>query len=406
MSRRHRNKPIASKPNGALLKPDAAKVKDLLKQCLMQAEAAYKAGGPDAALVHLAAEPMVKPGTRSVMSDADRLALLGRTVSDRDPQTALSLARHATRLDRYCVDGWLLAGFAQDKLGYRQGAALAFAQVVNSSIAQPAQVLQASNMLVRVGDQAVALMAAHSAFDAMGKPLNKASTLLYIAQKTAEWALVDKLTLQLREAYKEGRFAEANESTRSHLNWCADERWNLEVIRCWNQRAFPTVTVQKPSPEPLQGRRLRLGYLSSDFRDHPTSRLANGLFRHHDRSRVELFMYCSGWDDGSAMRWEVTSHFEHIHSVARLNDTDAAELIRSHRIDVLVELNGPTRAHRMGILAHRPAPVQINYLGWPGSVGGRVVDAIVADPYVVPPDKEAHYPEQLIRLRKTYQVND
>jgi hypothetical protein len=75
-------------------------------------------------------------------------------------------------------------------------------------------------------------------------------------------------------------------------------------------------------------------------------------------------------------------------------------------VDVLVELNGPTRANRMGVLAHRPAPVQVDYLGWPGSVGGRVVDYVVGDAITVPPGAEAAYPEQVIRLSKVYQVND
>jgi len=156
----------------------------------------------------------------------------------------------------------------------------------------------------------------------------------------------------------------------------------------------------------LSGRRLRLGYLSSDFREHPTARLVNGLLRHHDRSHFELFMYCSGWDDGSALRREVESHFDHIHSVAHLGDAEAARLIRSHRVDVLVELNGPTRAHRMGVLAFRPAPVQVDYLGWPGSVGGRAVDYVVGDAITVPPGAEEAYPERVIRLSRVYQVND
>lgn len=116
-------------------------------------------------------------------------------------------------------------------------------------------------------------------------------------------------------------------------------------------------------------------------------------------------MYCSGWDDGSALRRELEAHFSHVHRVAQLSDAAAAELIRSHGIDVLVDLNGPTRAHRMGILVRRPAPVQIHYLGWPGSTGGRGIDYLIADDYVIPPGREQDYPERLIRLVPTYQVN-
>ncbi len=102
----------------------------------------------------------------------------------------------------------------------------------------------------------------------------------------------------------------------------------------------------------------------------------------------------------------MASHFDQVHTVSKLDDEQAAALIRSHRIDVLVELNGPTRAHRLGILACRPAPVQIGYLGWPGSYGGHCVDYIVGDGYVLPDGQDALYPEKIIRLDATYQIND
>ncbi|TXI73814.1 MAG: glycosyl transferase family A, partial [Limnohabitans sp.] len=151
---------------------------------------------------------------------------------------------------------------------------------------------------------------------------------------------------------------------------------------------------------------MRVGYLSSDYRDHPTSRLLMGLLRHHNRQRVEVFLYCSGWDDGSALRKAVLAQAEHFCSVGELSDAQAAQRIRDDGIDVLVELNGPTRGNRLGVLAHRAAPVQIDYLGWPGSVGGQLVDYVVGDAYTVPAGREQQYPEKVIRLNRVYQIND
>ena len=235
-------------------------------------------------------------------------------------------------------------------------------------------------MLVRIGDHELAIKSAKSAFIELNRPITSASLLMYIALKVADWDMVDELIQQLNEFYGAEKFNDASEIPTTHLNWCDNELINLKVLSLWSRRNIKIPpNVIPPEPKKLDGRRLRVGYLSSDFRDHPTSRLANGLFRNHDHSKVELYLYCSGWDDKSDIRKEVISHFEHVHQVTNLSDQAAADLIRSHQIDVLVELNGPTRANRMDILAYRPAPVQIDYLGWPGSVGGRIVDYIFGD---------------------------
>lgn len=344
---------------------------------------------------------------RTPMALSHRLSTLATLIQQKDPKSSLFLSLKAIELNNENITAWLLAGTIQDKLGDRKASAESMRRVVRSPLSKPDQVLRAANLLVRFGEHQEALNSAKVAFDQLGKPIHLATSLMYIAKLTADWALVDELKLQMLQAYEKGLWAEVGETPRTHLLWCGDESININVIKNWSERTIRIPEkVVKPIPETLQGRRIRLGYLSSDFRDHPTSRLINGLLKHHDRSKFELFMYDSGWDDKSAMRKEIESQFEHRHAVAHLSDEVAAQLIRSHRIDVLIELNGPTRAHRMGILAYRPAPVQIDYLGWPGSVGGRIVDYIIGDEYTVPHEAETLYPEKVIKLSKTYQVND
>jgi predicted O-linked N-acetylglucosamine transferase (SPINDLY family) len=336
-----------------------------------------------------------------------RLTTLAGVVQQKNPKAALQLAQRALSLNDQNMAACLLIGSIQDRLGDRDASAESMRRVVRSPLSRPDQVVRAANLLVRFGEQQEALESSKAAYDKLGRPIQLASTLMYIAKITADWKLVEDLKVQLIKAYAKGQWAEIAESPRTHLLWCGDEATNIKVLKYWSERSIRLPNeVSSPTLEPLDGRRIRVGYLSSDFRDHPTSRLINGLFRHHDRSKFELFMYCSSWDDNSDMRKEIESQFEHRYSVSQLSDEAAAQLIKAHRIDVLVELNGPTRAHRMGILAHRPAPVQIDYLGWPGSVGGRVVDYIVGDEYTVPSDVEALYPEKVIKLSKTYQIND
>ncbi|WP_053076514.1 hypothetical protein [Caenimonas sp. SL110] len=322
------------------------------------------------------------------------------------PAAAAKLAREAVNRDPELTTAWIMLSGLCDRLGELTEAKQACLKVVNSPKATPDQVLSACNLLVRYKEDKIAIEFSKKAFEELGRPLGWASALLYIAQKVADWELVDQLSAQLRQAHKDGKSTEARESPRTNLLWCDDEAMNIEVLKAWSLAAIPGELGTPPVARPLDGRRLRVGYLSSDFRDHPTSRLINGLLRHHDHEKFELFMYDSGWDDKSPMRAEVVSHFDHIHSVAGLSDADGAKLIRSHGIDVLVELNGPTRANRMGVLKYWPAPVQIDYLGWPGSVGGRVVDYVIGDSYCVPEGAQELYVEKVIRLHKTYQVND
>ena len=338
---------------------------------------------------------------------AQRLLWLAKGVQVQHPQRALEVCGHILQAqDTPPMEALLIAAVVQDRLGDRKASEVSARSVVEAERATPAEKLGAANLLVRFGQQELALRVAKDAFEAMGRPLSQAATLLYIAQVTADWGLVDQLSAQLQDGYAQGEVATINESPRTHLLWCDDEATNIEVLKHWSARNLPQGKAERPPVEPMPDRKIRVGYLSSDFREHPTARLVNGLLRHHDRSQFELFMYCSGWDDGSPIRREVESHFDQVHSVAKLGDAEAAQLIRSHRVDVLVELNGPTRANRMGVLAHRPAPVQIDYLGWPGSVGGRGVDYVVGDAVTVPPGAEAAYPEQVIRLNQVYQVND
>ena len=177
----------------------------------------------------------------------------------------------------------------------------------------------------------------------------------------------------------------------------------LLVARAWSQHTLPRVAA--PAYIASRGTRLRVGYLTPDFRAHPLSYLTAGLFECHDRSRFETFAYSYGPDDGSAIRRRVQAAFEHWTEPGAMSDDAFAQRIRADAVDVLVELSGHT-GDRLGILARRPAPVQIHYLGYPGTQGFDGFDAIVADAVVAPPGTERAYHERLLRLPRCYMVTD
>jgi protein O-GlcNAc transferase len=161
-----------------------------------------------------------------------------------------------------------------------------------------------------------------------------------------------------------------------------------------------------PAVVARRGDRLRIGYLSSDFHDHATAYLTAGVFERHDRRRVETFAYAFDRDDGGAMRRRLVAAFDHFADVRALPDAEVAARIAADGLDLLVDLKGHTHGARFGILARRPAPRQIHWLGFPGTLAHEAIDALVADPVIVPPGAERHYAEAVLRMPVCYQPND
>lgn len=152
--------------------------------------------------------------------------------------------------------------------------------------------------------------------------------------------------------------------------------------------------------------KIRIGYLSSDLCQHPVAMLMVELLEQHDRERVEVYCYCWTKDDGSALRQRVIGAVDHFVRIDGLTDEAAAQLIRSHEIDILVDLHGQTLGARPAILAARPAPVQVTYLGLVATTGFPFIDYVIADEFVIPPEAAAHYTETPIYMPDVYQVSD
>jgi predicted O-linked N-acetylglucosamine transferase (SPINDLY family) len=154
------------------------------------------------------------------------------------------------------------------------------------------------------------------------------------------------------------------------------------------------------------GQRIRIGFLSSDFFEHATTMLLVEVLESIDRKRFELFGYCHSPSDGSSLRHRIVCAFEHFISVGLMRDQDAARTIHADGIDILVDLKGYTKDARTGIFAHRPAPIQVNYLGYPGTMGADFIDYILADSVVAPMEHQGGYSERIVHLPNCYQPND
>lgn len=158
--------------------------------------------------------------------------------------------------------------------------------------------------------------------------------------------------------------------------------------------------------ERYANRRIRLAYVSADFRDHPVAYLIADLLERHDRSRFEVFGFSLGTESASRSGTRARNAFEHFSIVKDVGDEEVARRLREQEIDIAVDLMGPTLHSRPQVFALRPCPVQVNYLGYPGTAGTGFHDYLIADARVIPPGMERHYAEKVVRLPDSFQCND
>lgn len=169
--------------------------------------------------------------------------------------------------------------------------------------------------------------------------------------------------------------------------------------------SFPPAAPRRQLPKPADGR-IRVAYMSCDFRDHPVSQLAVGVFEHHDRGCFETIALSTGADDGSDLRRRVVAAFDQFHDVRMHSDRDIVRLIEELGCDIVVDLVGLTQGGRTSLLAARPAPVQVGWLGFAGTTGTDFIDYVLADGVAVPPQSHAFFSEKIVTLPGCYLPND
>jgi len=223
---------------------------------------------------------------------------------------------------------------------------------------------------------------------------------------TCEWEWIEELQKRIGAYYERGDFAAPQEYPLTNLTWCADEACNLGVTRAYVARMVDKVDTGVAHLTGPTESRIRIGYLSNDFRNHATMHLMAGLLEAHDRRRFEVFAYDYSGDDVSEYRQRFLNAVEHHVPVHSLTDEQAAKRIALDRLDILFDLKLYTGGGRASILAYRPAPVQVAYLGFPGSAASANVDYIISDRFVTPDSSAPYYTEKFCRLPHSYQCND
>jgi protein O-GlcNAc transferase len=160
------------------------------------------------------------------------------------------------------------------------------------------------------------------------------------------------------------------------------------------------------TPKNVRRNKIRIGYYSADFHNHATAHLMAELFERHDKNNFELIAFSFGPDTKDEMRLRLSKAFEQFIDVRLRSDKDIALLSRDMEIDVAVDLKGCTKDQRTGIFSYRAAPIQVNYIGFPGTMAAEYIDYIIADPTLIPIESQQHYSEKVVYLPNSYQVND
>jgi predicted O-linked N-acetylglucosamine transferase (SPINDLY family) len=172
------------------------------------------------------------------------------------------------------------------------------------------------------------------------------------------------------------------------------------------QSVAVTQRVDPPAEQRMGQDRIRVAYVSADFHAHPTAFLAAGLFERHDRDAFEVIGISYGPNDGSEMRRRLERAFDRFVDVSGLSDLAIAERIAELGVDIAVDLKGHTLGGRPEIFAYRPAPIQVSFLAYPGTMGVDFLDYLVADRQLIPERNRPHYSESILFLPDSYQVND
>jgi predicted O-linked N-acetylglucosamine transferase (SPINDLY family) len=230
-----------------------------------------------------------------------------------------------------------------------------------------------------------------------------AGALLHARMYACDWRTYERDSADLLAKIRDGKRV-AEPLTILNISNCAADQ--LVCAQTYINDRFPVASTPLWRGERYAHDRIRVAYLSADFHDHAVMYLMAGLFERHDRARFDVVGVSFGPDPPTEMRVRLKQASERFIDVSHSRDDEIAKLLRELEIDVAVDLKGFTDDARTSIFAFRPAPIQVNYLGYPGTIGAPYIDYIIADRIVIAHDQHDDYAENVVYLPDCYQVND
>jgi predicted O-linked N-acetylglucosamine transferase (SPINDLY family) len=267
----------------------------------------------------------------------------------------------------------------------------------------------AANMLQQADDSLASLHTARLAAKSGGFDANAEETYRRYLHEflCIDEALMDDQRFLDRLKAGDERYFGA-EFPQRHIGWCADESLNARLTKVNGAPAFTPASrsARRAIPHAFADR-IRVGYLSGDFSDqHATMRLLQSVLFQHDPEKYDITLFCYTPDELITIDGGLRAAYPNLIRIGHLSDQDAAALIRNHGIDILVDLKGHTKGTRSGLVNHGAAPIQVAYLGYPGSGTGIDCDYIVGDAVVTPETSRPFYHEKFCLMPESYQAND
>ncbi|QWD93031.1 tetratricopeptide repeat protein [Polynucleobacter asymbioticus] len=191
------------------------------------------------------------------------------------------------------------------------------------------------------------------------------------------------------------------------LSLTGDPFLHKKSSEIYTQFRFSRNSILGPIPKQARKERIRIAYFSGDFRNHAVALLTSELYEIHDRSRFEVFAFSLlSSPDGDELNARLRTGFDHFIDVENLSDQEIAQMARKLGIDIAIDLGGHTQYSRTGIFSYRAAPIQVNWLGYPGTLGADYIDYIIADYTLIPKESQQFYSEKVVTLPDTYMVDD
>jgi len=225
---------------------------------------------------------------------------------------------------------------------------------------------------------------------------------LHIKMKICNWVEFGKNLLSLENNIKSGKKAT---SPFAILSLCDDPQLHKQCAEIYTKSKYPLNLSLGPIVKHPKQEKIRIGYFSSDFRDHPVAYLTAELFELHDKFQFEIFAFSSGPDDKSAMRSRLNRAFTQFIDIRTMSDKRVAELARELCVDIAIDLGGFTAQSRPGIFSYRAAPIQVSYIGYLGTMGAQYIDYLIADATIIPVDSRSYFTEKIAYI-PSYQAND
>jgi predicted O-linked N-acetylglucosamine transferase (SPINDLY family) len=391
-------------PHAARAFAQAAELSRDTAYALHSAHAAIKAGQAEAALPRLRALRRVHPEL-TLAYTLESHAWLDGGHAHEAAAVLHALPAHAPRDHIYQVS----LAVALQRLSRHEPAVQAFLAALVQKIDDALSHFRMGMSFKELGLKAEAAECVRTAL-ALGlgtSELSARALLVFLEREACRWYDAERELATLRAAVQAvPADATVEAGAFVHAVLVDDAAEQRKVAALYARHVAARAVPLPRQPARAHDGRLRIGYLSADFHQHATSQLAVQMFEAHDRDRFEVTLFSAGPDDGTPLRRRMQAATEHFVELHGQGMAQMAAAIRERRIDILVDVKGATYGSVMPVMAHRPAPLQVNWLGFPGTSGADYIDYLIGDAVVTPLKHAAHFSEKIAQMPLCYQPND